>query len=103
MAVLGRRKMQNIRQYYLAQQIGVGFFLQRGQILRVIAPRGEQVADLVAFASKDSAEWLSSGRSIDYNNTIYLTTNHVLYSNRSNPMFSILEDKVGKHDFLLTP
>ena len=40
---------------------------------------------------------------LDYNNTVYLTTGHVLYSNRSRPMFTILEDRVGKHDFLLTP
>lgn len=57
----------------------------------------------MAFAREDCSELLSSGRSLDYNSTIYLTTGHVLYSNRSNPMFSILEDKVGKHDFLLAP
>ncbi len=57
----------------------------------------------MAFAREDHSERLSSGRSLDYNNTIYLTTGHVLYSNRSNPMFVILEDRVGKHDFLLTP
>jgi uncharacterized protein YcgI (DUF1989 family) len=71
--------------------------------LRVIDPEGEQVSDLVAFAQADKSEWLSSGRSIDYNNTVYLTTGHLLYSNRSNPMFTILEDRVGRHDFLLTP
>jgi uncharacterized protein len=74
----------------------------------VIDPEGEQVSDVVAFTSAgpgraDASEWLSSGRSIDYNNTIYQTTGHVLYSNRSNPMFTILEDRVGRHDFLLTP
>ena len=77
--------------------------MKRGQVLRVIDPEGEQVSDVVAFAREDHSERLSSGRSLDYNNTIYLTTGHVLYSNRSNPMFSILEDRVGKHDFLLTP
>ncbi len=77
--------------------------MKRGQVLRVIDPEGEQVSDVVAFAWEDYSERLSSGRSLDYNNTVYLTTGHVLYSNRSNPMFSILEDKVGKHDFLLTP
>jgi uncharacterized protein YcgI (DUF1989 family) len=84
-------------------QTGVGFRLDRGQVLRVIDPEGEQVSDLVTFSRADVAERLSSGRSIDYNNTIYLTTGHVLYSNRSNPMFTILEDRVGRHDFLLTP
>ena len=92
-----------MRRYHLEPQTGVGFHLERGQVLRVIDPHGEQVSDVVAFARADPAEWLSSGRSIDYNNTIYLTTGHVLYSNRSQAMFTILEDKVGRHDFLLTP
>lgn len=64
---------------------------------------GEQVSDLTAFARDDPREWLSSGRSIDYANTIYLTAGHTLYSNRSRPMFTILSDDVGRHDFLLTP
>ena len=95
--------MKEIAHYHLEPQTGMGLRLERGQILRVIDPEGEQVSDVVAFASEDPSERLSSGRSIDYNNTIYLTTDHVLYSNRSNPMFTILEDRVGRHDFLLTP
>ncbi len=95
--------MKEIARYHLEPQTGIGLRLERGQVLRVIDPDGEQVSDVVAFASENTSERLSSGRSIDYNNTVYLTTGHVLYSNRSNPMFTILEDRVGKHDFLLTP
>jgi uncharacterized protein YcgI (DUF1989 family) len=84
-------------------QRGVGFVLSRGQTLRVIDPCGEQVSDLVAFSLADPAEWLSSGRTLDYNNTIYLTTGHRLYSNRSRIMLAIGEDTVGRHDFLYTP
>lgn len=87
----------------LEPQTGTAFLLDRGQRLRVIDPLGEQVSDLVAFAREDKREWLSSGRTIDYANTIYLTTGHVLYSNRSRPMFTIVADDVGRHDFLLTP
>src|SRR3954452_4516218 len=87
----------------LEPQTGTAFPLNAGQTLRVIDLEGEQVADLTAFARADSAEWLSSGRSIDYANTIYLTKGHLLYSNRSRPMFTIAEDDVGRHDFLLTP
>ena len=89
--------------YHLEPQTGVGFVLERGRLLKVIDPRGEQVSDLTAFAREDTSEWLSSGRTIDYANTIYLTTGHTLYSNRSRPMFTIVEDTVGRHDFLLTP
>jgi uncharacterized protein YcgI (DUF1989 family) len=95
--------VKKISRHHLQPQTGLGLTLERGQVLRVIDPEGEQVSDVVAFATRDTSERLSSGRSLDYNNTIFLTTGHVLYSNRSNPMFTILEDTVGKHDFLLTP
>lgn len=95
--------MQPVTQIHLEPQTGTAFRLKRGQVLRVIDPQGEQVSDLMAFSDDESRQWLSSGRSIDYANTIYLTTGHVLYSNHSQPMFTILDDAVGRHDFLLTP
>ena len=95
--------MKEISRHHVEPQTGLGLRLEAGQILRVIDPMGEQVSDVVAFAAADKSEWLSSGRSLDYNNSVYLTTGHFLYSNRSNPMFTILEDRVGRHDFLLTP
>jgi uncharacterized protein YcgI (DUF1989 family) len=84
-------------------QRGVAFELERGNVLRVIDPEGEQVSDLAAFARADPAEWISSGRTLDYNNTIYMTTGHRLYSNRSTAMLTIVDDTVGRHDFLYTP
>lgn len=82
---------------------GVAFELRAGQRLKVIDPRGEQVSDLLAFNRHDIAEVLSSGRTLDYASRIYLTTGDALYSNRSNVMLRIGEDRVGRHDFLLTP
>ena len=89
--------------YHLEPQTGIGLTIKKGQLLKIIDPQGEQVSDLTAFALADIAEWLSSGRTIDYANRIYLTSGNILYSNRSRPMFSIIEDTVGRHDFLLTP
>jgi uncharacterized protein YcgI (DUF1989 family) len=77
--------------------------LLKGQILRLIDVEGEQVADLVSFALTDTSEYLSSGRSIDYNEKIFFTTGDVLYSNLSRPMLTITADQVGKHDFLFAP
>ena len=82
---------------------GVAFPLDRGQRLTVIDPRGEQVADLVAYNRHDIGEVISSGRTLDYASRIYLTTGDPLYSNRSNVLLRIVEDTVGRHDFLLTP
>jgi uncharacterized protein len=82
---------------------GVAFELRKGQRLRVIDPQGEQVSDLLAFNRDDLGEVISSGRTLDYASRLFLTTGDPLYSNRSRVMLRILEDKVGRHDFLLTP
>jgi uncharacterized protein YcgI (DUF1989 family) len=84
-------------------QNGRSFKIKRKQILQVVDPLGEQVADLFAFDEHDPNCRLSSGRSLDYASGIYLTTNNILYANNSKPMFTIIEDTVGLHDFLLTP
>ncbi|GAC1418516.1 MAG: urea carboxylase-associated family protein [Flavisolibacter sp.] len=87
----------------IAPRSGVSFVLKKGEFLKVIDLQGEQVADLVCYNFEDRKEYLSSGRTIDYAETIFLTKGHVLYSNRSNSMMEIVEDTVGRHDFLLTP
>lgn len=87
----------------IAPRSGVAFTLDRGRRLTVIDPRGEQVADLLAFNRADPAELISSGRTLDYASRIYLTIGDPLYSNRSNVLLRIVEDSVGRHDFLLTP
>jgi uncharacterized protein YcgI (DUF1989 family) len=87
----------------LARQTGTALLLDAGDVLVVSDPEGEQVADLIAFSRDARPAWLSSGRTFDYNNTLHLTTGHVLYSNRSVPMFTIIGDTVGRHDFLYTP
>jgi uncharacterized protein YcgI (DUF1989 family) len=74
--------------------------LKAGQFLSLIDLKGGQVADLTAFRLHDSSEWLSNGRSFDYGGTLYFTTGDTLFSNKSNPMLSIVADDVGRHDFL---
>jgi uncharacterized protein YcgI (DUF1989 family) len=87
----------------ISPRSGVAFILKKNQLLRITDIEGEQVADLVCFNLHDQKEYLSSGRTIDYAGKIFLTTDDPFYSNRSNPMFKIVEDNVGRHDFLLTP
>ena len=87
----------------IAPRSGTAFTLKKGQRLKIIDIKGEQVADFICYNEEDKAEYLSSGRTMDYAETIFLTAGHQFYSNRSNPMFTIVEDTVGRHDFLLTP
>ncbi|MBX7247892.1 MAG: urea carboxylase-associated family protein [Caulobacteraceae bacterium] len=87
----------------IAPRSGRAFRLNRGQRLRVVDPKGEQVSDLLAFNAHDTGEVISSGRTLDYASKLFLSTGDPLYSNRSNVMLRIVEDTVGRHDFLLTP
>ena len=78
---------------------GAGLRLNRGEQLRVIDPEGGQSGDLVAFA-RDGRQRLSNGRTFDYGGKIYVSTGDVLWSDKSNPMLTIVSDEVGRHDFL---
>lgn len=46
---------------------------------------------------------ISNGRTFDYEETINLGCENQLWSNRSNPMLTIVSDTAETHDFLLTP
>lgn len=87
----------------ISPRSGVAFILNKGQALKITDPEGQQVCDFICYNFHDKGEYLSSGRTIDYAETIFLTKGHDFYSNRSNVMFTMTEDTVGRHDFLLTP
>jgi len=95
--------MQAQRVPEIPPRSGTAFRLAEGETLTVIDVEGVQVADLLAYNAADIGEVVSSGRTIDYAETIRLTTGHKLYSNRSRVMLEIVADTVGVHDFLLTP
>ncbi len=87
----------------LAPQTGTAFELEAGHTLVVIDPLGGQVADLFCFDSANRKDALSSGRSIDYNETVNFGLGHVLYAQSGKPMLKITHDAAGCHDFLVTP
>ena len=86
----------------IAAGSGVGFRIPRGALLKIIDPEGGQSGDLAAF-SADGSERLSSGRTFDYGGKIYVSTGDVLWSDRSNPLLTIVTDQVGRHDLLYAP
>lgn len=82
---------------------GTSFELREGQYLKVICPEGEQVADLVAYNRSNHREFLSNGKTFDYEQTLRLTKGNTLWSNDSRTMMELIEDTCGIHDFLLAP
>lgn len=87
----------------IEKQTGVAFTLKKGQKLKVIDPKGGQVSDMVIFNAHDTREKISSGKTLDFEETILITAGHYLWSNRSRRMMKILEDTNGRNDFLLAP
>lgn len=87
----------------IAPQTGVGFILKKNQVLFVADPQGQQVADLFCVSLNNRTEILSCARSMDYADSILLTSASQLYSNRSQVMLEILEDSCGRHDLLMPP
>ena len=71
-----------------------------GETLRIIDLEGQQVGDIIMFNKRDLQEkfWISN--TVRLNGAVYATTGHVLYSELSNPMFTITADTCGRHDLL---
>jgi len=87
----------------IEKQTGAAFRLKKGQLLKVIDPQGEQVSDMVLFNADDVREKISSGKTLDFEESILITKGNFLWSNRSRKMMEILEDTNGRNDFLLAP
>lgn len=85
------------------KQSGAAFYVKKDQILTVIDPEGMQVSDMVLFKSEDFGEKISSGKTLDFEESILITKGNFLWSNRSRKMMEILEDTNGRNDFLLAP
>ena len=87
----------------IEKQTGSAFKLQKGEKLKVIDPQGEQVSDMVLFNADDIREKISSGKTMDFEESILISEGNYLWSNRSRKMMKILEDTNGRNDFLLAP
>ena len=87
----------------IEKQSGKAFYLKKGHILTVIDPKGMQVSDMVLFNANDFNEKISSGKTLDFEESILISTGNFLWSNRSRKMAEILEDTNGRNDFLLAP
>ena len=90
-------------EFKINKQSGAAFELKKGQKLKVIDPEGEQVSDMVLFNALDKREKLSSGKTLDFEESILISKGNFLWSNRSQKMMKILEDTNGRNDFLLAP
>ncbi len=87
----------------IKSQQGIAFRLEQGQKLKVIDVEGRQVSDLFCADAQNLNDSLSAGRTIDYNETIYLRQGHKLFGHSGNDLMEIVEDTCEQHDILVTP
>ncbi|WP_142785079.1 DUF1989 domain-containing protein [Changchengzhania lutea] len=92
-----------IEKHIIQPQKGAAFEIKKGSLLTVIDPKGGQVSDMVLFNSEHIKEKISSGKTMDFEESILITKDNYLWSNRSNKMMRILADTNGRNDFLLAP
>jgi uncharacterized protein YcgI (DUF1989 family) len=74
--------------------------VDEGDLLEVIDVEGQQVCDLIAFASLDRREWLSISHTRAGTLRLNLALGDILQSNWRRPMLEVVHDDVGMHDLI---
>lgn len=88
------------KEYIIPACSGIRIDVKRGQNITVIDIEGGQVVDFFAEVSKDASEYLSTGVTIDCNESLKLNVGDIIYSNLYHPMMEVLSDDVREHDLL---
>ncbi len=88
------------KEYIISPCSGIKIDVKQGQNITVIDIEGGQVVDFFAEVNGNSAEFLSTGVTIDCNQSLKLNIGNVIYTNLYRPMMKILSDDVGEHDLL---
>ena len=69
---------------------GRGVLVKEGQLLDIVDVEGQQVGDIVARLQHDPTEYMSPAHTVSCNASIKLGTGSQLFSNRRNPVFTIV-------------
>ena len=72
----------------------------KGQIITVVDLEGGQVVDFFAEANGNEREFLSTGVTIDCNESMRLHIGDTIYTNLYRPMLKVIADDIGEHDLL---
>ena len=87
-------------EFLIAPCHGMAIDVKAGQTIAIIDVEGGQVADFFAEAADNGREFLSTGVTIDCNESLTLHVGDYIYSNLYRPLFRVISDDVGSHDLL---
>nr|MDD6335943.1 urea carboxylase-associated family protein [bacterium] len=88
------------QEYVIGACSGRHLDVSAGQKITIVDMEGGQVVDFFAERLGHANEFLSTGVTIDCNQSLRLSVGDSIYSNLYRPMFKVLYDDVGEHDLL---
>ena len=86
------------KEYLIPACTGMRINVRKDETITVIDVEGGQVVDF--FAEIDEYEFLSTGVTIDCNESLKLKVGDIIYTNLYRPMLEVVSDDVGEHDLL---
>lgn len=87
-------------EYIIDACSGKSIDVSEGQKITIIDIEGGQVVDFFAECKGNPDEFLSTGVTIDCNESLRLSVGNHIYSNLYHPMFEVIYDEVKEHDLL---
>jgi urea carboxylase-associated protein 1 len=72
----------------------------KGDVLRIVDLEGCQAVDALIYDAADTAIRYNAANTIKLAGSVYLTKGRVLYDDLAQPLMTIVEDTVGRHDTL---
>lgn len=88
------------REFLIDSRTGKAFAMGKGERVTVVDVEGRQVADFFAVNAGQHGEFLSTGVTIDVNESLNIKKGDRLYTNLYRPIFLVLGDDVQRHDLL---
>jgi len=88
------------KEFIVEAKTGSVFEARGGESIIIIDLEGKQVVDFFAVRSDNFEEFLSTGVTIDVNESLRLKKGDGIYTNLYSKMFTLAEDDVQEHDLL---
>ncbi|MEA3150089.1 MAG: uncharacterized protein QOD56_1028 [Gammaproteobacteria bacterium] len=72
--------------------------IKRGEVLRLIDLEGQQAVDFLCYNAEDPGDRYNSMNTVKVQGNSYVGKGTVLYSDAGMPLFTVIEDSLGRHD-----
>ena len=75
-----------------------GRVIRRGQVLRIVDLHGQQAVDFLCYDAAAPGDRYNAMNTMKLQGNVYVQKGTVLYSDRCNPLFTVIDDTCGAHD-----